>query len=82
MAETTEALAMREKYWAEIDAPEKCQRLRLQVKRLQQELIEMQKILSDLQHHSHMPDGRLMLPFCSGPQPSTWHVDMKDDEYF
>lgn len=56
----------RQSYWSEVDEKEKCQRLRLMVKCLQQQVQSLEDLVHQLARHEHGTGG-LMIPLHSGP---------------
>lgn len=59
----------RERYWSEIYADEKCERLRQQVLRLQRLIGEMIRTNTLMKYHSHAIDGKVlvMIYYAAGP---------------
>lgn len=59
----------RDKYWSECDDAMKIERMRSQVKRLQQEVAMLNKVARYLQGHSHTPDGSVVIPLFMRDEP-------------
>ena len=84
MNETT-----RMKYWKELDADEKVERMREQVKRLEMRIENMGRLIDKLTSHRHGEDGQLHVlfnPFESGyggsPSRLLPSVPREDDEVY
>lgn len=75
----------REKYWSEIDAEEKCQRLRVEIKRQYRLIVEMMEILRKLSKHSHDAQGKPSVaiePVYDGPGGPYPGKDDRDEEVY
>lgn len=77
----------REKYWSECDDATKIERMRGQVRRLQQEVSMLNKFVRYLQNHSHTPDGSVVIPMSMRDEPclNEYHVsqgDKREEVYF
>jgi hypothetical protein len=53
----------RQKYWKELTADEKVERLRSEVKRLSSLCIHLSSILERLREHQHAQGGGILVPF-------------------
>lgn len=60
--ETPDARMGRRKYWSEIDANEKIERMRDVVKVQSRTISVFERLLDELMKHSHAPDGKLLRP--------------------
>jgi len=77
-------IAAREKFWSEVDADEKCRRLRKQVKRLETEITSLSKLIAGLLDHEHL-NGRILQPLYgmgNGNTGFATNYNDKDDVYF
>ena len=77
-------MCAREKYWSELDADGKVERMRRRVKSLQRQVEELQSIVRAMKEHSHTSQGIIVVPLHKRMQDesSCSRPGMAEQDYF
>lgn len=73
---------MRQKYWSELDGQEKVERMREQVKYLQEDIRRLSVLVDKLRGHSHHENGQLLISLEDNRPMEFRPVKPGDEVYF